>query len=374
MTEFEEISKQIQEGMAGKNSSVSMGFHKLNKYIGIRKKVMSLVFGATGCGKSSFVNSAWILNTFDQWCQRKHVAGIVKVKPILFSFERSKIYIKTKWLSAKIYKDNGKLIPIGKMLGWWEDNKLTPDEHDLILMYEDYINELMEYVTVIEGATNPTGCYRYMKEYAETHGKVEKPGEFQKIYLPDNENEIVVPIVDHIGLTKLERGYTQKKEAIDKLTEYAQEWRDLYGYSPVFVAQITRELGSVQYQKMTEFEPSVDQIKESGAPGEAADLIISIFDPLRYNTNDAGGYEAKKFMNPETGEKPFRSIKVLKNTYGIDGVRCGTVMQGATGTFCELPKRDQITEQIYEQVQNGSYYLSAQESIEQPKKAFSFNK
>jgi len=196
-----------------------------------------------------------------------------------------------------------------------------------------------------------------MKAYAEKHGKIEQVSEHYSIYHPNNENEVVVPIIDHIGLTKLERDYKTKKESIDKLTEYAQGWRDYYGYSPVFVAQITRELGSVQYQKMTEFEPTIDQIKESGAPGEAADVVMSIFDPIRYNTNDAGGYEARKFMNPETGEKPFRSIKIVKNTYGADGIRCGCVMHGPSGLFKELPKKDDVTENTYKQVISGAYYV-----------------
>lgn len=373
MTEFDEIEQQIKAGVLGKNSSVSMGFHKLNKYIGIRKKIMTLVFGSTGSGKSSFTYDAWILNTFDWWIANDRKTP-VKVKPILFSFERSKIYTKTKWLSRKIFKDTGILIPIGKMLGWWENNKLSLDDHDLIMMYEDYINDLMEYVTVIEGAQNPTGCYKYMKRYHEEQGKIEQIDEYKKVYIPNNESIIVVPIVDHIGLTKLERGYTQKKEAIDKLTEYGQEWRDFYGDSPVFVAQITRELGSVQYQKMTEFEPTLDQIKESGAPGEAADVVLSLFDPIRYNTNDVGGYEARKFINPETGEKPFRSIKILKNTYGADGIRAGTVMHGPTGIFKELAKKDEITEDHYKQIKDNSYYLGTQEPIQYERKAINLNK
>lgn len=372
MNEFEEIAREIERGITGKNTSVPVGFPKLNKYIAIRKKILTLVFGSTGSGKSSLTHDAWILNTYDWWVMNDRKTSM-KIKPILFSFERSKIYTKTKWLTRKIYKDNGVLIPIGKMLGWWEE-KLTADEHDLVLMYEDYINDLMEYVNVIEGATNPTGCYRYMKEYAESHGKVEHIDGKKKVYIPDNENEIVIPIIDHIGLVRLEKGCENKKAAIDKLTEYSQEWRDWYGYSPVFVAQINRELGSVQYQKMTQFEPTIDQIKESGTPAEAADVIISLFDPLRYNTGDVGGYEARKFINPETGSKPFRSVKILKNTYGADGIRVGTVMQGPSGLFKELPRKDQMTEEIYAQVVDGSYFNLQEQPQYQKKTGFSFNK
>lgn len=352
--EFSQILNEISAGKEGRNHSISMGFHKLNKYIGIRKKIMTLVFGATGSGKSSLVHNSWILEPFDWYIQNKDTTKI-KMKVVLFSFERSKLYTKAKWLSRKVFKDNGVLIPIEKMLGWWEDNKLTHDEHDLILMYKDYINELCEFVTILEGADNPTGPYKYMKQYAETHGKEEPISEHRKVYIPENEYEIVVPIIDHIGLTKLERGYTNKKESIDKLTEYAQHWRDHYGYSPVFVAQITRELGSVQWQKMGEFEPNIDQIKESGAPGEAADVIMSLFDPLRYNTKDAGGYDAEKMVSPQ-GAKNFRSIKILKNTYGNDGIRCGTAFHGPTGMFKELVKREEMTEAIYEEIKSGKFF------------------
>lgn len=352
---FAEIKKEIDAGMEGRNSSIPMGLPRLSRYTGIRKKIMTLVFGSTGSGKSAMVNEAYILNPFEWYMQNKH-SSKVRMKAVLFSFERSKTYTVTKWLSRKIFKSQGVSIPIGKMLGWW-DEKMDSNEHDLVLMYEDYINELCEFVTILDGAQNPTGCYRYMKNYAETHGKLEEIDEHHKIYIPNNEYEIVVPIVDHMGLTKLERGYTTKKEAIDKLSEYCQIWRDLYSYSPVLVAQLTRELGSAQWQKMGEFEPTIDQIKESGTPAEAADVILSLFDPLRYNTGDMGGYEAKKFINPQTGAKNFRSVKILKNTYGIDSVRIGCGFHGSSGSFAELPKKDNMTEDVYESVIQGGYFL-----------------
>ena len=88
----------------------------------------------------------------------------MKMKVILFSMERSKIYTLTKWLSRKIFLSEGILIPIPKLLGWW-DVKLTKNEHDLVLQFEDYINELSEFVDIIEGAQNPTGIYKYVKNY-----------------------------------------------------------------------------------------------------------------------------------------------------------------------------------------------------------------
>ena len=262
---FSLLENEINRGIDGKNHSIPTGFRRLDKYVSIRKRIYTLIFGATGTGKTAFTHDAFILNPFDDWVAKGKPKA--RVKPILFSMERSKIYTQAKWLSRKIFQDNGILIPIGKMLGWWE-TKLTLDEKNLIDTYSDYINELCEFVDIIEGAQNPTGVYKYVKEYALSHGKEEQISEFKKIYLPDNEDEIVEPIIDTFGLMKTEKGYNSKKEAIDKGSEYFQMFRDLWGMSPIGISQINRDLSNPIYQKMDSIEPNMDQIKESGRPAE----------------------------------------------------------------------------------------------------------
>jgi hypothetical protein len=351
---FDILKQEIEDGLEGKNNGLSMGFNRLNKYIGIRKRIMTLVFGASGSGKTAYVHSAYILNPYDHYMKTKAKSGI-KFKVILFSMERSKVYIIAKWLSRKIFLDTGNLIPIQKMLGWWE-TKLTKEEHKLILEFEWYINELLEVVDIIEGAQNPTAIYKYVKNYAEENGKFEQKDEYTKVYIPNNPNEIVIIIEDHLGLTKLEKGMSSKKEAIDKVSEYNQWFRDVLGYSPVPVSQLTRNLSNPAFQKMDSFEPTIDDIKESGRPGEDSDVVISIFDPSRFKTNDVS-YNAQKFIDTSNGANYFRSIKILKNTYGEDSIRCGMGFQGATGIFKELPKSKEMDNFEFESLFNGSYFL-----------------
>ena len=226
---FELLKEEIQAGLDGRNAGIPMGFNRLDKYIGLRKRIFTTVFGGTGTGKTAYVHNAYILQPFDYLQSVKN--SNMKMKVILFSMERSKIYTLTKWLSRKIFLSEGILIPIPKLLGWW-DVKLTKNEHDLVLQFEDYINELSEFVDIIEGAQNPTGIYKYVKNYAEKNGKFEKINEFSTVYIPNESNELAVPIIDHYGLTKPEKGMS-KKEAIDKVSEYCQYFRDVLAYSPV---------------------------------------------------------------------------------------------------------------------------------------------
>ena len=349
---FELLKEEIQAGLDGRNAGIPMGFNRLDKYIGLRKRIFTTVFGGTGTGKTAYVHNAYILQPFDYLQSVKN--SNMKMKVILFSMERSKIYTLTKWLSRKIFLSEGILIPIPKLLGWW-DVKLTKNEHDLVLQFEDYINELSEFVDIIEGANNPTGIYRYVKNYAEKNGKFEKINEFSTVYIPNESNELVVPIIDHYGLTKPEKGMS-KKEAIDKVSEYCQYFRDVLGYSPVGVSQINRDLSSFMTKNITSFEPTLDHIKESGRPAEDSDVVISLFQPSRYKTEDTS-YRINKFIDSSTGGDYFRSLKILKNSYGEADVRCGMGFMGATGIFTELPKAKDMENFDYNSLFNHSYFL-----------------
>jgi hypothetical protein len=45
---FELLKNEVEKGMLGKNKGIPMGFPRLNKYIGIRKGIYTLVGGNTG--------------------------------------------------------------------------------------------------------------------------------------------------------------------------------------------------------------------------------------------------------------------------------------------------------------------------------------
>lgn len=355
---FELLDLEVQNGLLGRNAGIPMGFARLNRYVSIRRKIMTLIFGATGSGKSAFAHSAYILHPFDNILANPRPD--IRFKVILFSMERNKIYIIAKWVSRKIFLDYGILIPVPKLLGWWEKVKLTKDEHDLFLSTKDYLNELLEVVDIISGPQNPTAIYKYVKAYAEANGKLESVDEYTKVYIPNHPNEIVEIMEDHIGLTKpeMEKGHFQtKKEAIDKLSEYNQWFRDILGYTVIPISQLNRNLANPIYQKMDNFEPSIDDVKESGRPGEDSDIVIALFDPLRYKTNDAS-YQVANFVDPTTGANYFRSIKILKNSYGEDSIRIGMAFHGAIGSLKELPKKDQMSAFDYNELFTGSYFLN----------------
>ena len=99
----------------------------------------------------------------------------------------------------------------------------------------------------------------------------------------------------------------------------------------------------------------LDDIKESGRPAEDADVVISLFDPIRFKTTDPG-YKVTKFINPLTGGNYFRKVKILKNTYGEDQIGVGMGFYGATGIFTELPKSKEMEDFDYEKLFDHTYF------------------
>ena len=52
-----------------------------------------------------------------------------------------------------------------------------------------------------------------------------------------------------------------------------------------------------------------------------------------------------------------RSFKILKNSYSSDDVQIGLAFQPLVGTFKEMPRLFETTEQVYDNIANGNYFL-----------------
>lgn len=338
MSYFENLNKAIQEGIEGKNEGLATGFERLDSYISIKKKILLSVIGSPGSGKSALTNYAFLLNPFEY--NLKHQK--VDLKIILFSMERSIIFSQAKWLCGKIFEEHGIEIDLGLLLGWYKNKKLAPKQLKYVEFYEDYFDQLEKVLDIYEGQRSPNDIFRIVKEYSEKNGKEVPVTEFKKKYVPNNPNEHVIVIVDHIGLTKPIKEYPTKKQAIDRLVEHLQYFRDHLGYTCVAVSQVNRDLSNPLYKKLDSFEPHLDNIKETGNLGEASDICISLFDPIRYGTSDKNYGDVEIFRSPYNGNKYFRNLSILKNSYGIDGVSIGTVFMGQTGLFRELIKSSEF--------------------------------
>ncbi len=350
---FELLKHEVELGLTGRNNGIPMGFNRLNRYIGIRKSMYFLVGGLTGSGKTSFIDDAFVLNPFDWYIMQKDPG--IKLRIIYRSMERSRTYKLAKWVSRKIFLDHAIIVPVAKLLGWNE--RLTKDEHDLFLMYEDYMNRMNDVITIIDGPENAVGVAKELKAHALQNGRIEQVDEFNKRYFPNNENEITIVIIDHIGLLKTTKDQTTKKQAIDKMSDELRYARDFYGYTPVVVSQFNRDISNPIRIKNGDVEPQLEDFAESSQTQNDADVVLALFDPMRYKVADPSGYDLNK-LKDDYGAKYFRNLRLIKNSYGEDDVRIGLGFMGQIGMFKELPKRKDMTDADYAAVINKTYFLN----------------
>jgi replicative DNA helicase len=224
-------------------------------------------------------------------------------------------------------------------------------------MYEDYINEMSNVITIIDGPENAVGVAKELKAHALQNGRIEQVDEYNKRYIPNNQNEVTIVIIDHIGLLKTTKDQSTKKEAIDKMSDELRYARDFYGYTPVAVSQFNRSISNIQRIKNGDVEPQLEDFAESSSTQNDADVVLTLFDPMRYKVNDPSGYELPKLVDGY-GAKYFRSLRLIKNSYGEDDVRIGLGFMGQIGMFKELPKKKDMTDADYESVTNKSFFLN----------------
>jgi len=122
------------------------------------------------------------------------------------------------------------------------------------------------------------------------------------------------------------------------------------------VSQFNRDISNFARLKSGDVEPQLEDFKDSSSTQDDADVVLSLFDPMRYKVEDPGGYDLSK-LRDKWGAKYFRSVRLIKNSYGEDDIRVGLGFLGQVGMFKELPKQKEMTEQDYEDVIDKSYFV-----------------
>lgn len=304
-------------------------------------------------GKSTLAHEAFILNPLD-WYIKNYNKSPYKLNLIFRSMERSKNFMLAKWLSRRIFLDTGVVIPVGKLLGWWH-TKLTSDEHDLTKMYEDYFGHMMEIITIIDGPENPIGIAKELSEHFRKRGKEQQIDKYNKVYIPDNEMEITAIIVDHVKLMKGTKDLTSPKMIIDKWSEECRYHRDYYGACCINIQQFNRDISNPIRLKMGDVTPNLEDFADTATTQHDADLVLGLFDPGRYKVESLTRHDLSKLQS-EDGSKRYRSLHVLKSTYGADGVVIPYALQPELGIMKELPRSSNMTSKIYNDVLNNNYF------------------
>ena len=113
---------------------------------------------------------------------------------------------------------------------------------------------------------------------------------------------------------------------------------------------MNRANNNAMRSKAGDIFPKVSDIKETGMLDQDANLIITLFDPMKHI---AANPSMGTFSGYKVGAKlrnRFRAMGILKNREGDNNIKLGMIYMGECGFFKELPRADQTTDAFYDYI------------------------
>ena len=367
---LELIKSRRENILSGKVNCIPSPFKRFkDDFAGLEQSQYVCITSFTKGGKSQLCSYTFIYQTimFSYFTK-----ATVDFKIIYFPLEETKERILQRfmsWLLFNFTKGNIRVSPkdLRSTVNPVDENVLDRlnqfDIQDILQYFEDHVIFPSE-------SPNPTGIYKYCKQYAEEHGTVHKkiikikdelgqPQEKEvfESYEQDNPNEYRLIIIDTINLIDTERGMTLK-QSMDKMSEYLAKYlRNRYHYTPIVIQQQAFESEGNEAFKLGRVRPSVAGLGDSKYISRDADIVLGLFSPFRFGITEYLGYDITILKDK------IRFLEVVVNRNGEMGGILPLFFDGAVCDFKELPKPDDKTE-----IQKIYNYCRHLDSIKQPRK------
>lgn len=278
----------------------------------------------------------------------------IKIKIFYYSLEMDLESKLIAGIGKRLYEENRLIVPPSVLLSMNKKNRLSDDIYRKILEAEKYFDDIQEYVIMSDAQQNPTGIYKQLWKYAADNGKFiykiidEKDPitgaetRVQKIdhYIPNNPNEYVIIITDHLAELTTERGW-DIKQTIEKHSDYMRIIRNTFGYIPVDVQQQSAAQENLERFKANKLEPSLEGFGESKLTARKANIILGLFSPAIHELQNYRGYNIGRLQDN------YRNLSIIRQRNGESGINVGLYFNGACNYFQELPRASDMTEEHY---------------------------
>lgn len=167
------------------------------------------------------------------------------------------------------------------------------------------------------------------------------------IYTKRNEDQLVLVIVDHLGLVKPSDGRSKKQE-MDEISAYAVSLREKCQVSFTIIMQENRNTGDMDRIKGDMAEPTANDLKNTGDPYNDCNICIALYSPVLQKIKNYRGYKIIVDNAPDGSfdgmRDNYRAAILLKNRFGSASKAVSLNFFGEIGLFRELPKSHMITD------------------------------
>ncbi len=350
---LENAKERREKILSGKVNCIPSPFKTFRyDFPGVELGTYYLVSGGAKSSKSKITNFLFLFNSI---LYAYHHPELVRLKVFYALLEEKAENITGKFICYLLYvlSDKKIRIDIKTFKSVDEDRILSPEILQLLgtLEYQSILRFFEEHVVFIPDR-NPTGVYHTLEKYAEANGTIHRKRvegyekEIFDYYEPNDPDEYVLCIIDHISLISCERGM-DLRNSIKKLSEYLKIVRNKYNYIPVVVQQQNSESLSLEAFKANKIRPTQKGLADSQDPGKDCDVMLGITSPFSWELKEYLKYDITKLR----GYSKF--LEIVLGRDGESNAILGMYFDGATGYYAPLPKYDNIPElnKVYQLIQ-----------------------
>lgn len=360
---YQEILRNKDNHDAGYYNCIPFtGLDRLEHFIpGIEKGTYYLITANSGIGKSKLARYLFLHQPFE--FVKNNPDSNIKVDILYFTLEESKKKIILSEVSKYLYTNHDIIASVKDLQSIGRYNTLSRDIIEKVGEAENYVNNFLKSIHLIDNIRNPTGIYKYVRDFALEIGtyydkqgrpftpdmlmdvKLGKGDTFKKVdhYKTHHPNHYVIVIVDHISLLDSEKYNDKFLSTMETMELYSKKYclhmRDKFGFIPVNVQQQAADQEKVQYDYRgvsvdKKLEPSLAGLGDSKKIARDVNIAFGLFSPDRYSIEKCYGYEINKLKDN------FRLLTILKDRDGPSNNKVPLFFNGAVEFFKELPKPD----------------------------------
>ena len=343
-----EYIKQRKERIeSGKINCIPWGLPRFEEESpGIEQGKYYIITANSKVGKTQITDFLFLYNCIQQIIDNNLN---IKLKIFYFTLEMSKEEKMLSAFSNILYIKEGIRVSPKDLKSTKKDKPLSDKVVKIIEKYQPYFNKIEEIVEFIDNVRHPTGIYKFLRRYADAKGTQHtkevtftnnKTGEtFKKeiddYYEPDDPDEYVMCIVDHVSLISTEKRdgrILSLHQSINELSSnYFVQLRNKYNYIPVLVQQQASSQESNDNLKYNKLKPTLDGLGDNKMTQRDANTILGLFSPFRHDIPEYWGYDIKAFKDN------IRFLEIMASRDGGGGTVCPLYFDGAVNYFKELP-------------------------------------
>lgn len=314
-------------------------------FVGIEQKKYYLVTAHEKSGKTQLFSYLFLYTALDYAYQHPDK---IRLKVFYYPLEEDEQSIVLRYMSYLLYTLSNKKIRISPAdLESTNEECVLPENILQLLQTEEYAKRFKFFEQCVEfmESTNPSGVWFDLNSYADSHGKsIYKEEEYQNRdtgemkkrkkfdhYEPDDPDEYVLIVVDHVSLLSQERNKTLR-ETINKLSEYMVQLRNKFSYTPIIIQQQSTETADLEAFKANKIRPTTAGLSDSKYTARDCNTMLGIVNPFKFEIPTYLKYNIERFQDN------IRFLEVVIQRGGMAKGIAALFFDGATCFFSQLPE------------------------------------